>query len=64
MLWAGIKGSQGIWLTSENDSTCVLIDDGSSGGGHSVLSSGSEPVYFPLFALEMHEQGRYLELGS
>ena len=28
------------------------------------MSSGSKPVYFPLFALEMHEQGRYLELAD
>ncbi|XP_024161732.1 G-type lectin S-receptor-like serine/threonine-protein kinase At5g35370 isoform X1 [Rosa chinensis] len=38
------------------------LNDSSSGGGQSSSSSGSGPVYFPLFALEMHEQGRYLEL--
>ncbi|KAH0989379.1 hypothetical protein GBA52_000862 [Prunus armeniaca] len=36
----------------------------SSGGGQSSSSSGSALVYFPLFALEMHEQGRYLELAD
>ncbi|GKV37651.1 hypothetical protein SLEP1_g45651 [Rubroshorea leprosula] len=35
-----------------------------SGGGNSSSSSGSGLVYFPLFALEMHEQGRYLELAD
>ena len=37
------------------------IDDESSGGGYSSSSSIQVFVYFPLFALEMHEQGRYLE---
>ncbi|KAA8538510.1 hypothetical protein F0562_028119 [Nyssa sinensis] len=40
------------------------IDDDSSAGGHSSSSSGVGPGYFPLFALEMHEQGRYLELAD
>ncbi|XP_057500347.1 G-type lectin S-receptor-like serine/threonine-protein kinase At5g35370 [Actinidia eriantha] len=36
---------------------------GSGGNDQSSTSSGSEhSVYFPLFALEMHEQRRYLEL--
>ncbi|KAL6217156.1 hypothetical protein ACLB2K_010373 [Fragaria x ananassa] len=34
----------------------------SSSGGQSSSSSGSGLVYFPLFALDMHEQARYLEL--
>lgn len=38
------------------------MNGSSSGGGQSSSSSGSGLVYFPLFALEMHEQGRYLEL--
>lgn len=38
------------------------MNDSSSGGGRSSSSSGSGLVYFPLFALEMHEQRRYLEL--
>lgn len=33
-----------------------------SSGTHSTLSSGSGVGYFPLVALEMHEQGKYLEL--
>lgn len=32
--------------------------------GGSSSSSGSETDYFPLFALEMHEQGKYLELAD
>ncbi|KAE9456765.1 hypothetical protein C3L33_11332, partial [Rhododendron williamsianum] len=35
-----------------------------SGGGYSSTSSGRGLVYFPMFALEMHEQGRYLELAD
>ncbi|KAF9687236.1 hypothetical protein SADUNF_Sadunf02G0072600 [Salix dunnii] len=35
-----------------------------SGCGQSTSSSGSGFVYFPLFALEMHEQGNYLELAD
>lgn len=36
--------------------------DSSSAGTTSPSSLGHELVYFPLYALEMHEQGRYLEL--
>ncbi|KAI4337786.1 hypothetical protein L6164_016161 [Bauhinia variegata] len=35
-----------------------------SGGGHSSASSTTGLVYFPLFALEMHEQSRYLDLAD
>ncbi|KAM2067460.1 hypothetical protein ACFX1T_043794 [Malus domestica] len=38
------------------------LNNSGSGGGQSSSSSVSLLVYFPLFALEMHEQGRYLEL--
>lgn len=38
------------------------LDDNSSSEGTSPSSLGHELVYFPLYALEMHEQGRYLEL--
>uniref|UniRef100_F6H0T6 Protein kinase domain-containing protein n=1 Tax=Vitis vinifera TaxID=29760 RepID=F6H0T6_VITVI len=55
-----VSGRKNCSLRTQSHS----IDDGSSGGGHSSLLSGSEPVYFPLFALEMHEQGRYLELAD
>ncbi|KAF7141157.1 hypothetical protein RHSIM_Rhsim06G0106000 [Rhododendron simsii] len=40
------------------------MEDESSGGGYSSSSSGRGLVYFPMFALEMHEQGRYLELAD
>ncbi|KAH7861834.1 hypothetical protein Vadar_031449 [Vaccinium darrowii] len=40
------------------------MNDESSGGGYSSSSSGQGVVYFPMFALEMHEQGRYLELAD
>ncbi|XP_027905280.1 G-type lectin S-receptor-like serine/threonine-protein kinase At5g35370 [Vigna unguiculata] len=38
--------------------------DESSSGGHSSTSSTTGLVYFPLFALEMHEQKSYLELAD
>ncbi|KAF7141692.1 hypothetical protein RHSIM_Rhsim06G0105600 [Rhododendron simsii] len=40
------------------------MEDESSGGGSSSSSSRQGLVYFPMFALEMHEQGRYLELAD
>ncbi|CAK9160574.1 unnamed protein product, partial [Ilex paraguariensis] len=40
------------------------MEGDNSGGGHSSSSSGTGLVYFPLCALEMHEQGRYLELAD
>ncbi|GLT73505.1 hypothetical protein SLA2020_453590 [Shorea laevis] len=40
------------------------MDDSNSDGGHSSSSSRSVLVYFPLLALEMHEQGKYLELAD
>lgn len=40
------------------------MDGSNSGCGQSISSSGSGFVYFPLFALEMHEQGNYLELAD
>ncbi|KAB5568621.1 hypothetical protein DKX38_002414 [Salix brachista] len=40
------------------------MDASNSGCGQSTSSSGSGFVYFPLFALEMHEQGNYLELAD
>ncbi|GAB2271542.1 hypothetical protein Dimus_006375 [Dionaea muscipula] len=39
-------------------------NDGNSAANNSSSSSSSVPIYFPLFALEMHEQGRYLELAD
>lgn len=38
------------------------LDEDSTSAGTSPSSLGHELVYFPLYALEMHEQGRYLEL--
>ncbi|KAG5544522.1 hypothetical protein RHGRI_017071 [Rhododendron griersonianum] len=40
------------------------MEDESIGGGSSSSSSRQGLVYFPMFALEMHEQGRYLELAD
>ncbi|KAJ6335642.1 hypothetical protein OIU78_012292 [Salix suchowensis] len=40
------------------------MDASNSGCGQSTSSSWSGFVYFPLFALEMHEQGNYLELAD
>ncbi|KAF5202684.1 G-type lectin S-receptor-like serine/threonine-protein kinase [Thalictrum thalictroides] len=44
-------GSGGIEIDSRN-------------GGDSSSSTVSLPVYFPLYALEMHEEGRYKELAD
>ncbi|KAL3845551.1 hypothetical protein ACJIZ3_002954 [Penstemon smallii] len=38
------------------------LDVNGSAGGNSTYSSAHELIYFPLYALDMHEQGRYLEL--
>lgn len=38
------------------------LNDSNSGGAVSSSSSALGLIYFPLFALEMHEQGKYLEL--
>ncbi|XP_019260846.1 PREDICTED: G-type lectin S-receptor-like serine/threonine-protein kinase At5g35370 isoform X2 [Nicotiana attenuata] len=38
--------------------------DDTATGDHSSSSSAQGLVYFPLFALEMHEQGRHLELAD
>ncbi|KAL2467713.1 G-type lectin S-receptor-like serine/threonine-protein kinase [Forsythia ovata] len=40
------------------------VGAGSIAGGNSSSSSVQGLVYFPLYALEMHEQGRYLELAD
>lgn len=40
------------------------IDADNCDPGPSPSSSGQGPTYFPLFALEMHEQRRYLELAD
>ncbi|XVE95438.1 hypothetical protein REPUB_Repub02eG0097200 [Reevesia pubescens] len=55
-----VSGRKNCSLKSQSHS----IDGTNSGGGNSSSSSGTELVYFPLFALEMHEQGRYLELAD
>ncbi|KAA0045209.1 G-type lectin S-receptor-like serine/threonine-protein kinase [Cucumis melo var. makuwa] len=40
------------------------LDGSDSSGCQSSSSAGIGLVYFPLFALEMHEQGKYLELAD
>ncbi|XAR62602.1 Non-specific serine/threonine protein kinase [Bertholletia excelsa] len=40
------------------------VDGGNSRSGSSSSSSGFGLVYFPMLALEMHEQGKYLELAD
>ncbi|XP_065880287.1 G-type lectin S-receptor-like serine/threonine-protein kinase At5g35370 [Euphorbia lathyris] len=50
---------------STRSQTHSIDNSNSGGGGHSSSSStGSALAYFPLFALEMHELGRYLELAD
>ncbi|KAL3504123.1 hypothetical protein ACH5RR_033964 [Cinchona calisaya] len=55
-----VSGRKNCPLRSRSHS----LDDCSSSGGGSSTSSTQGLVYFPLFALEMHEQGRYLELAD
>ncbi|OIW21476.1 hypothetical protein TanjilG_04943 [Lupinus angustifolius] len=55
-----VSGRKNCYFRSNSHS----VDDGNSGGGHSSNSSTTGLVYFPLFALEMHEQGNYLELAD
>ncbi|KAF7141248.1 hypothetical protein RHSIM_Rhsim06G0105900 [Rhododendron simsii] len=49
-------------LCMQRRSECMKDEGG--GDGYSSSSSGQGIVYFPIFALEMHEQGRYLELAD
>ncbi|WCJ44608.1 G-type lectin S-receptor-like serine/threonine-protein kinase At5g35370 [Euphorbia peplus] len=57
-----ISGRKNCSTRSQSHS---IDNNSNSGGGHSSSSStGSALAYFPLFALEMHEQGRYLELAD
>ncbi|EEF48361.1 G-type lectin S-receptor-like serine/threonine-protein kinase At5g35370 isoform X2 [Ricinus communis] len=55
-----VSGRKNCWTRSQSAS----VENSKSGGGQSTSSSGSGLTYFPLFALEMHEQGRYLELAD
>lgn len=52
-----VSGSKNCSYKSRSHS----MDDS---GGHSSNSSTTGLVYFPLLALEMHEQGSYLELAD
>ncbi|KAG6714790.1 hypothetical protein I3842_05G219800 [Carya illinoinensis] len=49
-----VSGRKNCLLRSQSHS----MNDNDSGGGHSSSSSGSGFGYYPLFALEMHEQGK------
>lgn len=53
-----VSGRKNCSLRSQSHS----MDNSNSNGGCSLTSSVTGLVYFPLFALEMHEQGKYLEL--
>ncbi|RDX84078.1 G-type lectin S-receptor-like serine/threonine-protein kinase, partial [Mucuna pruriens] len=55
-----VSGRKNCYLRSRS----LSADDSNSGGGNSSTSSTHGFVYFPLFALEMHEQGSYLELAD
>lgn len=55
-----VSGRKNCLLKSQSHS----MDDSNSRDGHSSSSSGSGLVYYPLLALEMHEQGKYLELAD
>ncbi|MBA0722467.1 hypothetical protein Golax_003144 [Gossypium laxum] len=55
-----VSGRKNCSLKSQSHS----IEHTNSGGGNSLSSSVMGLIYFPLLALEMHEQGRYLELAD
>ncbi|XWS15099.1 hypothetical protein CRYUN_Cryun35bG0065000 [Craigia yunnanensis] len=55
-----VSGRKNCSLKSQSH----IIDATNSGGGNSLSSSMTGLIYFPLLALEMHEQGRYLELAD
>lgn len=55
-----VSGRKNCYFRSRSHSA----DDSSSGGGHSSNSSTTGSIYFPLLALEMHEQGNYLDLAD
>ncbi|KAK3010729.1 hypothetical protein RJ639_010690 [Escallonia herrerae] len=55
-----VSGRKNCSIRTQSRST----SDDNSGGGHSSSSSGQGLVYFPLFALEMHERGSYLDLAD
>ncbi|OWM88438.1 hypothetical protein CDL15_Pgr003850 [Punica granatum] len=54
-----VSGRKNCLLRTQSHS---LEED--SSGTRSSSSSGSGLLYFPLFALEMHEQGKYAELAD
>ncbi|KAI3419811.1 Non-specific serine/threonine protein kinase, partial [Psidium guajava] len=54
-----VSGRKNCLLRTQSHS----LEDNST-GSHSSSSSGSGLIFFPLFALEMHEQGKYLELAD
>ncbi|GMI90884.1 hypothetical protein like AT5G35370 [Hibiscus trionum] len=56
-----VSGRKNCSLRSNSHTT---NETNSGGANNSTSSSVMGLVYFPLFALEMHEQGRYLELAD
>ncbi|KAK7311567.1 hypothetical protein RJT34_09801 [Clitoria ternatea] len=56
-----VSGRKNCYFRSRSHS---MDDNSNSGGGNSSTSSTTGLVYFPLFALEMHEQRSYLELAD
>ncbi|GFS29596.1 S-locus lectin protein kinase family protein [Actinidia rufa] len=66
-LFTTMRGTRGLSVEGKNCSLQTQshsIDEDKSGVGHSSSSSVLGLVYFPMFALEMYEQGRYLELAD
>lgn len=55
-----VSGRKNCWSRHQSHS----LDEGNSTGNNSSISSGSGFIYFPMLALDMHEQGRYLELAD
>ncbi|KAK7351133.1 hypothetical protein VNO77_10354 [Canavalia gladiata] len=55
-----VSGRKNCYFRSRS----LSMDGSNSGGGHSSTSSTTGLFYFPLLALEMHEQRNYLELAD
>ncbi|CAN8303308.1 unnamed protein product [Cochlearia groenlandica] len=57
-----VSGRKNCSFRSRSNS--VTEDNNNPNNSSSTTTTGTGLVYFPLYALDMHEQGRYMELGD
>ncbi|XP_060183441.1 G-type lectin S-receptor-like serine/threonine-protein kinase At5g35370 [Lycium barbarum] len=57
-----VRGKKNSSFQPPNDTTSQSDSSERNMVSPSSLGSANQPIYFPLFALEMHEQKKYLEL--